>query len=625
MTIAESWMEPLDPAQRRAAETPWGPVMILGGPGTGKTVTLLGRLATLIEQGANPDQIIFVAAGGLGTRTYFQHLIQLPEDVRHRLPHRVFTPLKLAAMVVLSSGAMARAWGLPSSRTMWSRESAFRMFEQAANPSSISRWFPPAEVGEMFRRCREMRAGVSQPGLDSRSGSAFGNVIDRFLERKQEAHCQDVDDLIPLAVGALQQADFWALPSDGHLVVDDLHDLTPAGCQMLGLIAGSTESFTVSADENLGAGSGAVDRFMADHPGSDIHRLALSYRHDDRVAHLVSGVSAHADTALATISFRGSAESQGSPAMILESGSDVAEIAGLVAGCVRQLLMDGFPWSDIVCIYGEPGAVGALQRELEQRGIPCVGPAGPDGPENPGVRRAMGLLAWVLNPADPMAFTAAVLTGYKPGDRIVINAVAKRVFEMVREEGADVGRAVEAVAANFAPDDILHQRLMSATAALREMTNAVEGNSGGLSELVVAALRCSGMDPGDDSDNEMRELLDTAMYWSEGGQDQDLAGDDLVEFLYEHHPDLEPSPSPAGDAVMITSAWDARNRYWPASIVILPTDPDGDTTTADRDTYLGISRATERAYCICVVDPEQPGSGRNLAILRDVQDRDRRQ
>jgi DNA helicase-2/ATP-dependent DNA helicase PcrA len=48
----------LTDAQRRAASHPGGPLLVLGGAGTGKTRTLLARFAWLTAQGERPESIL---------------------------------------------------------------------------------------------------------------------------------------------------------------------------------------------------------------------------------------------------------------------------------------------------------------------------------------------------------------------------------------------------------------------------------------------------------------------------------------------------------------------------------------------------------------------------------------
>src|SRR5690349_23932854 len=61
------------PAQRRAIEAPLGPVLVVAGPGAGKTYCLIARIEHLVERGFDPHRICAVtftnrAAGEIASR-----------------------------------------------------------------------------------------------------------------------------------------------------------------------------------------------------------------------------------------------------------------------------------------------------------------------------------------------------------------------------------------------------------------------------------------------------------------------------------------------------------------------------------------------------------------------------
>src|SRR5580700_1738569 len=54
------WAEGLNPSQRRAVDHADGPLLITAGAGTGKTRTLVSRLARLLDEGVPPERILLV-------------------------------------------------------------------------------------------------------------------------------------------------------------------------------------------------------------------------------------------------------------------------------------------------------------------------------------------------------------------------------------------------------------------------------------------------------------------------------------------------------------------------------------------------------------------------------------
>src|SRR3712207_3501874 len=48
----------LDADQQRVVDHPGGPLLVLAGPGTGKTTTLVEAIARRVEDGARPDEVL---------------------------------------------------------------------------------------------------------------------------------------------------------------------------------------------------------------------------------------------------------------------------------------------------------------------------------------------------------------------------------------------------------------------------------------------------------------------------------------------------------------------------------------------------------------------------------------
>ena len=73
-----------DTLQRAVTESPEGPVIILGGPGTGKTHSMLGRIAALLKGNASPHTITYLTFSSRGAEDMRRLLHNHPEPKRLR-------------------------------------------------------------------------------------------------------------------------------------------------------------------------------------------------------------------------------------------------------------------------------------------------------------------------------------------------------------------------------------------------------------------------------------------------------------------------------------------------------------------------------------------------------------
>jgi uncharacterized protein (TIGR00375 family) len=188
-TPANYCLDSLDPDQRAAAEITHGPLLIVAGPGTGKTRTLTHRIAGLVSRGiVPPEQCLALTFSRRAAQEMTERLAELLPGLSPPVPVLTFHALGL---LILRENA-ARA-GLPT---------LFRVAGDEERRQLIAeRW------GLTDRRARQLvgaislakRAGTSTAGDDEIAADRR-----RYDELLRSESLADFDDLIALPTQLLE-------------------------------------------------------------------------------------------------------------------------------------------------------------------------------------------------------------------------------------------------------------------------------------------------------------------------------------------------------------------------------------------------------------------------------------
>ncbi|HYZ55328.1 MAG TPA: ATP-dependent helicase, partial [Streptosporangiaceae bacterium] len=491
-SLASSLLDNLDPEQRAAAHAD-GPLMIIAGPGTGKTRTLTHRIAYQIaERDVPADSFLAVTF----TR-------RAAEEMRHRLagllrPGDAAAPPAAAQVTVTTFHGLAlrllreepdRA-GLPH---------RFQVADEAARLEAASR------ITGSQREGRRLLATLgASPGRHDETAAA-----DRAALRAELASrgLVDLDDLMGLAVRLLRTEtaiaaglrDRWPWIS-----VDEYQDIDEQQYELLRLLSGGTPGLTVIGDPDQaiygfrGADVGFFLRFSADYPdaktvcltrnyrsspaivagalqaiapatlvpGRELHAMA---RHGGSVA-IGSAVPAPADGAPGQRAGGEAPPAAGASAIIFHEGpteqAEAAWIAGeidrLIGGSSFHSLDSGrvdsrerhtaLALSDVAILYRTDAQAAALGQALTRAGLPFQKRSHDLLARRPGVRDIVSEMR-LAEPAAPNGPVTSVtdrlrravgkLTAFLPGSAaaaVDVLAAGEVLVPLASRCGDDIGR-----------------------------------------------------------------------------------------------------------------------------------------------------------------------------------------
>ena len=260
----------LDPAQRRAASTLSGPLVIVAGPGSGKTRTLVARIAHQICTGhVQPEAVLAIAF----TR-------QAVEELRERLG-RSLEPQAAERVTVTTF----HGFGLALLTELGGAPRLVDDDERIAFVAAAS------SVGEREARRILEQISRAKQRVEPRAALHRDMVLlaayDAYQARLETAGACDVDDLVlgPVVLlsanprAAEAQAARWRSVS-----VDEYQDVNDVQAALVRLLCPAGTNLAVIGDPNQaiygfrGAEPGHFARFAQVFPGAERIRLEQSYR-----------------------------------------------------------------------------------------------------------------------------------------------------------------------------------------------------------------------------------------------------------------------------------------------------------------------------------------------------------
>jgi superfamily I DNA/RNA helicase/RecB family exonuclease len=429
----------LDEAQQRVVDHCDGPLLVLAGPGTGKTATIVAAVADRIERrGVDPERVLVLTFSRKAAA-------ELRERITARLRRTTREPLAMtfhSYAYALARREFVLAGDEPP-RLLSAPEQLLevrRMLRGEAEDGG-TRWPPGLRPGLATRgfaeEVRDLLLRAAERGLDGRGLRQLGQLrrrddwvaaaafLDRYAARFDLAPvpAYDYAEIVRIAAALLGRDDIRQRERAAYdvVLVDEYQDSDPAQESLLLALAGDGRELIAvgDPDQSIYAFRGAdvraltefPDRFRtaAGHPAPVIALrtcrrsgpvlLAASRRVARRlprgpVTRAEPGSPGHRDLIPAP-------GLQAGEVRILVADSSTQE-AALVADTLRRAhLADGVPWSSMaVLVRSAATQVPLLRRAMTAAGVP-VTVAGDELPlaEEPGTRPLLMLLRCALRPS----------------------------------------------------------------------------------------------------------------------------------------------------------------------------------------------------------------------------------
>ncbi len=275
-------MNELNDRQRQAVEISDGPVLIVAGPGTGKTKTLIARIAHLVKQSVPPNRILALTFTNKSAR-------EMQERLDHLLPvgkRPDVTTFHAFCYRLLADIAGEK----PELISETDRQDSIRQLKKSQQLKGLS-------VKELSLAISQAKSSLETVDPD------LADLLQQYQELLRERKQLDFDDLLMQAFEFLK-AHPAKRPAYQHILVDEFQDTNELQYEFLKLLADTTNIFVIGDPKQSiygfrGASAEIFDRFKRDWPGASVIALSINYRSTPQVAAVGNAVFSNSPSLLA--------------------------------------------------------------------------------------------------------------------------------------------------------------------------------------------------------------------------------------------------------------------------------------------------------------------------------------
>ncbi|HSJ55297.1 MAG TPA: UvrD-helicase domain-containing protein [Anaerolineae bacterium] len=298
MSNAADILQDLNAAQRQAVEAVEGPVLVLAGPGSGKTRVLTYRVAYLVrEYQVPPWQIMAVTFTNKAAREMKERLQRLLGEQAGRLTIGTFHAI--CARILRRE---ADAAGISPHYVIYDSGDQVSLARQAIRDLDLDDklYRPQAMLHRISQAKNELLSPADLPALTYRDEVAR-RVYERYQALLAQNSALDFDDLLMRAVELFRDNPEVRVTYQRRypfVLVDEWQDTNMAQYELVKLLAGDRGNLFVVGDEDQsiyrfrGADYRNITRFKEDYPEARVILLERNYRSTQTILDVANAVIA---------------------------------------------------------------------------------------------------------------------------------------------------------------------------------------------------------------------------------------------------------------------------------------------------------------------------------------------
>lgn len=414
-----NYLDELNPAQREAVENFEGPVLVIAGPGSGKTRVLTYRIAHMMQQGVDPFNVLSLTFTNKAAREMKERIQTIVGSEARNLWMGTFH--SVFARILRIEG---HRLGYPANFSIYDTTDAKSLIKTLVREMALNDSLYKANI--VYNRISAAKNSLitpveylSDPTLmmeDEGSGRPkLGELYEQYAKRCFQAGAMDFDDLL------LKMYQLLKLHPDAlykyqnkfrYILIDEFQDTNHAQYSIVKMLGDIHENICVVGDDAQsiysfrGANIQNILNFERDYPDLRTFKLEQNYRSTKHIVKLANEVITRNKQQLPKVIWTDN--EHGQKIVVIRSASDNEEGKLIAESIFEEKMRHHYKDDDFAILYRTNAQSRAFEEALRKRNIPYRVYGGLSFYQRKEIKDYLSYLRLIINPNDEEALRRVI-------------------------------------------------------------------------------------------------------------------------------------------------------------------------------------------------------------------------
>lgn len=520
----------LNPPQQQAVCHTHGPLLVLAGPGSGKTKVITHRIAYLIEQGIPSEQILAVTF----TNKAAEEMLQRVKKLEPQCLTWISTFHKFCARMLFR---YAKLIGYQSNFSIYDADDQRNALKRVVN-SYESEYHCEIALKDVWGKISYSKNQMESPEdiekLEDKNCKRLAAIYRRYQELLKNNNAMDFDDLLLNALQLLKNYNEvlqYYQSKYRFILIDEFQDTNAPQYHIARLLAQAHSNICATGDPDQsiyswrGANIGNILKFEQDFPGTMVVKLEQNYRSTKYILQAASQVIIHnklrKDKTLWTQNIVGTK-------LRLFENYDADQEAQRIVDDLCFWHDHGFSLDDIVIFFRTNAQSRLIEMTLRNKQIPYILVGGYEFFERTEIKDVLAYLRVIANSKDDISLLRIL--------NVPARGIGPKTLDRLQRSSDIAGTSLlKTLADNYFQSQLSARARTHIVRFLEMIQNARQYDTKNLDQLMQVLLRQSGyleyIQEQDDRKDQTREANLAELISMISRFEKDKSSHSLAEFL----------------------------------------------------------------------------------------------